>query len=117
MGTSNATPQSDSPRTLPPPLDNQSHVVQFYLEDRPLIEELSRLIGTALVSGDSAIVVATEAHRDALAAELKTRGLNISKAVAEGRYVALDAHETLAHIIVDQMPDEERFCELLGGRI
>jgi PAS domain S-box-containing protein len=117
MGTSNATPQTDSSRTLPLSLDSQSHVVQFYLEDRPLIEELTRLIGIALVSGDSAIVVATEAHRDALAAELKARGMNISKAMAEGCYVALDAHETLAQIIVDQMPDEERFAELLGERI
>jgi PAS domain S-box-containing protein len=117
MSTSSATPRSNGPGSLPPSLDQRSHVVQFYRQDRLLIEELARLVGTALVSADSAIVVATEAHRNALASELKSRGLNITKAVAEGRYVALDAQETLAQFVVDHMPDEQRFFEVLGERI
>jgi PAS domain S-box-containing protein len=115
MSTGSATPRFNLSDSAYHSLD--CHVVQFYQEDHLLIEELASLIGTALVSGESAIVVATEVHRDALAAELKSRGLNISKATAEGRYLAFDARETLAQFIVDHMPDERRFCELLGRRI
>jgi PAS domain S-box-containing protein len=117
MSTSKAMPRSEMPRTSPLSLYQQTHVVQFYQEDQPLIEELTRLIGTALIGGDSAIVVATKAHRDALASELKARDLNISRAAAEGRYVALDAAKTLQQITIGQMPDPDLFSGLIGGRI
>jgi PAS domain S-box-containing protein len=102
---------------LPLSLDHPTHAVQFYQEDRPLIEELTALIGTALVNGDTAIVVGTQAHRDALARELTARDLNIERATAEGRYVTLDAAETLSHLMVDGMPDSGRFERLIGGTI
>jgi hypothetical protein len=50
--------------------DSHGHVVQFYSEDRSLIETLGHFIGSALEAGDAAIVVATEAHRQGLAEEL-----------------------------------------------
>lgn len=102
---------------LPQSIDHSVHSVQFYQEDRALIEELSRLIGTALVSGDSVVVVATKLHLDALARELAARDLHLAKAAAEGRYVALDAAETLSQFMVDRRPDPEHFTELLGGTI
>ena len=93
------------------------HVVQFYQEDRALIEELTRLIGTALITRDAAIVVATEAHRYALVHELNGRDVNIDRAQAEGRFISLDAAETLSRIMIGEMPDPERFSELMGGTI
>jgi PAS domain S-box-containing protein len=56
-------------------------------------------------------------HLHALARELMARDLNIKRAAAEGRYVPLDATETLSRIMIDQVPDPERFSELLGGTI
>src|SRR5580693_1036855 len=67
--------------------DSHGHVVQFYSEDRSLIETLGHFIGSALEAGDAVIVVATEAHRQGLAEELKTRGLDVSSAIEQGRYV------------------------------
>jgi PAS domain S-box-containing protein len=93
------------------------HVVQFYEQDRVLVAELGRLIGDALTSGDSAIVVATAAHRDGLARDLLARGLDVDTASAEGRYLSLDAEQTLSHILVDQMPDQDKFAKLLGDII
>lgn len=98
-------------------MGQQTHVVQFYQEDRLLIEELARLMGTALTSGEAAIVVATKAHRDELTSELRARDVDISKAAAEGRYVALDAAETLRQITIGQMPDPELFSALIGTAI
>ena len=45
---------------------HRGHAVQFYENDGFLIELLSRYVGSALVAGDSAIVVVTPRHREAL---------------------------------------------------
>jgi PAS domain S-box-containing protein len=94
-----------------------SHVVQFYAEDRLLIAELSSSVGTSLINGGAAIVIATEPHRKALARELKLRGLDVSKAFGEGRYISLDAPETLSQFMIDGMPDAARFEKVVGGTI
>jgi signal transduction histidine kinase len=95
--------------------DSHGHVVQFYSEDRSLIETLGRFIGSALEAGDAAIVVATKAHRDGLTQQLESRGLDVASAIEEGRYVPLDAAETMAEIMVDRWPDESRFANHIGG--
>ncbi len=101
-----------------PPLVNQSaHSVQFYFSDSILVDELARFIGTALVCGDAALVIATGPHREALARELKARDLDTSRALAEGRFVCLDAARTLVRIMRDQMPDPELFSDIVGGVI
>jgi signal transduction histidine kinase len=107
---------------LAPPLawgefDQRGHVAQFYAEDDFLIDSTSRFLGTALGAGDSALVVATPAHREGFARQLKLRGLDVASAVAQGRYVSLDAAETLSKLLQDGWPDAARFAELIGGWI
>jgi signal transduction histidine kinase len=96
---------------------NPSHVVQFYGDDGFLLDELSRFIGTALGAGEAALVIATKEHRDGLARKLKMWGLDTNWAVAQGRYVALDAAETLSKFMRDGWPDAARFAEVVGGLI
>jgi len=105
-----ATPQS-------PTHERRAHTVQFYSEDEVLLDEVSRFIGTALGAGDAAIVIATPAHREGLAQRLSQRGLDISRLASEGRFVALDAAETLSKITTYGFPDRSRFTELMGGQI
>jgi len=78
---------------------------------------LSRFVGSALEAGDASIVIATKVHRDGLARQLKARGLNITQSAAEGRYVSLDAAETLSKFMVEGWPDEARFTDLIGSVI
>jgi len=94
-----------------------AHVVQFYGDDGFLFDELSRFIGTALGAGEAALVIASKEHRDGLARRLKIWGLDTAWAMAQGRYVALDAAETLAKFMVDGWPDVARFAEVVGGLI
>lgn len=94
--------------------DHRAHVVQFYSEDRFLLDELTNFVGTALAAGSSAVVIATRGHRDILAAKLKEQGLDFEQVVAAGRYVALDASETLSQFMVGDLPDAARFSDLLG---
>jgi PAS domain S-box-containing protein len=107
---------------VPPPanwLDHErkGHTVEFYTEDSALIEGLSRFIGAALWAGDGAIVVASEPHRESLARALSARGLDTAEARLQGRYVVLDAAETLSKITKDGFPDEALFNAVIGSAI
>ena len=98
-------------------LNSPRHSVQFYEADAFLLNDLSRFVGSALGAGDIGIVIATKAHRDELARQLKARGLDVALATKQGRYVSLDASETLSKFMVDGRPDAERFTNLIGGVI
>ena len=91
-----------------------SHSVQFYRKDEFLVDELSRFLGSALGSGDAAIVIATKTHREQVSRLLKMRGLDVALATRQGRYVSLDAAETLARIVVGGWPDAARFITVIG---
>jgi signal transduction histidine kinase len=95
-------------------LDSCQHSVQFYADDAFLLEGLSRYVGGALGAGDAAVVIATRAHRDGLAELLTARGLDLGVATGQGRYVALDAAETLARFMRGGRPHPQRFAETIG---
>ena len=90
------------------------HEVQFYSDDTFLLDRLVRFITSALNTGDVAIVVATESHRDRLAQRLKSEGLDIDVAIKEGRYIPVDAVATLPLFMVNNTPDSVRFLEIMG---
>ncbi len=95
--------------------DHTGHSVQFYADDSFLLDGLSRFIGTALGAGDAAIVLATPAHREALERRLQGRGLSTAKSIRQGRYIVLDAAETLQKFIVEGFPDAARFTEVVSS--
>src|SRR6202035_4885651 len=97
------------------PDDRTGHSVQFYADDSFLLDDLSRFIGTALGAGDAAIVIATSAHRELLERRLQARGLSTAKSIRQGRYIVLDAAETLQKFMVEGFPDAVRFRELLSS--
>jgi len=90
------------------------HVTQFYEEDAFFLNAASEFIGAALRSADAGVVIATEAHRAELEERLRSAGLDLGAAGSEGRYIPLDAAETLASFMVDGMPDPERFTSVIG---
>jgi signal transduction histidine kinase/ActR/RegA family two-component response regulator len=95
-------------------MGDTDHFVQFYEADGFLLNSLSGFIGNAITSGDGAIVVATESHRKALDELLRANGIDVDGASFGGRYVLLDAAETLAQFMVDGAPDPERFHGVVG---
>jgi len=97
---------------------NQStHIVQFYSDDEVLIGDITQLIGNALLARDAVLVVATEAHRGQIEQSLKARGMDTASAAHEGRYVTLDAENTVAALLVDGTIDRDRFIDLIGTPI
>jgi signal transduction histidine kinase len=95
--------------------NHTGHSVQFYADDSFLLDGLSRFIGTALGAGDAAIVLATKAHREALDSRLQACGLATAKAIRQGRYIILDAAETLDKFMVEGFPDSTRFKDVMTG--
>jgi PAS domain S-box-containing protein len=89
----------------------------LYRESDSLVEALCDYIGPALAGGNTAIVVVTPRHRDALEHRLMARGMSTYKASQQGRYIALDASETLSKIMLDGMPDAAFFELTIGGII
>src|SRR5215472_4519648 len=97
--------------------DRLGHVIQLYNEDGPLLDLLSRFVESALTGNDAAVVIAVKAHAAGITERLAARGLDVPKAIREGRYVLLDAAETLAKFMVDGLQDARRFADLVGGTI
>ena len=95
----------------------RGHAVQFYPTDGHLLDLLTRFIGTTLVTGDAGIVIATKAHRDGLEKRLMARGLDVTVARRQRRYVALDAAATLRKFTRDGRPDLRLFRDVVGGTI
>jgi CheY-like chemotaxis protein len=93
------------------------HEVQFYSDDRVLLDRLVPFVTAALKAGNVAIVVATESHRDQLVQRLKTESLDVDVAIKEGRYIPVDAVGTLSRFMVSDTPDSTQFFEFAGGLI
>jgi hypothetical protein len=91
------------------------HEVQFYSDDECFLDGLTQFIGAALKAGNAAIVFATESHRDSLLPRLQAHGFDIRAAIEQGRYVALDAAETLSIFMVGGLPDPVRFSNAAGS--
>ena len=93
------------------------HDVGFYSDDARLLDDRTQFVGAALNAGNAAIVVATESHREGLLPRLQAHGLDIGTAIEQGRYVPLDAADTLSAFMREGMPDPVAFAKLLGSLI
>jgi PAS domain S-box-containing protein len=81
------------------------------------LEDLSRFVGAAILAGDSALVIATESHRDSIIERLSDRGLDLTRALSEGRFVSLDAAQVLESLMVGGVPSAELFRGVVGDLI
>jgi DNA-binding NarL/FixJ family response regulator len=87
------------------------HEVLMFSDDAILLDNVTRFIAAALKSGNAAIVVATQAHRDSLLRRLKAGGVDIDGALQQGTYISLDAADTLSTFMVHDWPHMVRFLE------
>ena len=93
------------------------HEAGFYSDDRWLLEDVTQFIGTALRAGNAAIVVATESHRNIFLRSLSAFGLDIGAVIGQGRYIAVDADETLSTLVLNGMPDPAQFMKAFDDLI
>jgi DNA-binding NarL/FixJ family response regulator len=93
------------------------HEAAFYSDDASFLEGFTQFVGVALSEGNAVIVVATESHRDSLLPRLQRYGLDITAAIEQGRYIPLDAADTLSTFMVNDSPDRTRFLEATADLI
>jgi signal transduction histidine kinase len=105
---------SDDPATFENSSEGErTHVVQFYEDDAFLCKALTDFAGAGLDAGETVIVVADEAHRQALEQQLRARGLDVESTARAGTLTMLDARETLSAFMVDGMPSWDPFAARL----
>lgn len=114
-------PPGHSPRLRAPAttVDGPAHhhLVEFYERDDLLADSVRAHIEPGLRGGETAILVATEAHRELFETALLSSGVDVGAARRTGRYQALDAGETLSKFMVDGAPDPTRFWTTIGGLV
>ncbi|HEX3426352.1 MAG TPA: MEDS domain-containing protein [Acidimicrobiales bacterium] len=93
------------------------HVVYFYDGDPDLVATVSHYLLEGLEAGETAVVVATGAHRDAFEQALTQAGVQVGQATASGRLVWLDAARALVQFTREGSVDGEGFDREIGGLV
>jgi DNA-binding NarL/FixJ family response regulator len=91
---------------------SRRHEVGFYWDDRSLLDGFTHFVGAALKNGNAAILIATQVHREKLLGRLQAYGLDVSVAIEQGRYIALDNAETVSTFMVNDLPDPAQFSKV-----
>jgi hypothetical protein len=89
------------------------HAVLFYSDGSELAGRVSEFLLEAIRAGGAAVVIATAAHRDSVAAALARAGADVAACRADGRYLALDAFETMDRFMVAGWPSAASFWQVI----
>src|SRR5437867_6982984 len=92
----------------------RGHVVKFYADDASFLAGFACFMEAALEAGNAVIVIATEPHRTSLIQRLQAHGADVVTATDQRRYIPLDAAETLATFMVNDVPDPYQFQKAVG---
>jgi PAS domain S-box-containing protein len=86
-----------------------NHFVQFYETDDFLADSVASFVSAGITSGEGAVIIATPAHRQAIAQRLAAQGVAVASVEARGQYISLDAAETLSSFMVGDCPAPSKF--------
>jgi len=90
------------------------HSVQFYETDSFLLDSVTSFLHEGIRSGDACIVVATQPHREKLAAQLLGHGLDVVNDGLGEQYYAFDAEETVSQLLIDDVIQPALFTGIVG---
>jgi hypothetical protein len=91
------------------------HLVHFYGHDEELAAGVGAYVVETIRAGGTAIVIATEAHRQLFTAQLDRAGLNPCPASAS--LLMLDAREAADALLIDGRIAPHRFDKLIGDLV
>ncbi len=93
------------------------HAAFFYLDERFLVRTLCDLAITSLQNGGAAVIMATDAHRRALARRLTECGADLPALRIQSRYAEVDVDEVLSGCMEGPKLNLHKLGLLLGGAI
>ncbi len=100
-----------------PTFHSGQHCVQFYETDSFLIDSVAAYLRAGIRSGEACIVIATAAHRQALAAKLLAHDLDVINDGLGEQYYSFDADELLSQFLIDDLPDPGLFANTVGETV
>ena len=89
------------------------HTLQFHMNDRFFLDEVSRFVGSALRSGELAVVVADETTRDGVAHRLRAQELDLGRLAARGQSVAHDSAKAVSRVMHGGYPARDVLTEMI----
>jgi hypothetical protein len=99
-------------------LEPERHLVHLYAPDgTSLVANVSRYLAEGVRRGEGVVVVATAEHADAFLRAMHDAGTDAAGAMREGRFIVLDARETLVAILVDGHPEWSRFHAVVDAKL
>ena len=90
----------------------REHFVQFYEQENMFLANLKNFVGAALKDDTPCIVVATSGHLRALRGMLQAEGLYEERTESQGKFVVLDAAQSLDRIMVADSPDRKALAKV-----
>ena len=97
---------------VPAPHD---HAVMFFDHDEDAVADVAAHVEEGLALGEHVVLVVTRPHREGIDAVLSGHGLDPDALRADGRLVTLDAADTLARFLVNDVPHPGLFHATIGG--
>jgi CheY-like chemotaxis protein len=94
--------------------DEQTHVVQFYTDDNFWRNNVGEFLCTTASEGKSVIVCATPPHVAAIHQRMHAHDIDVQQLEKLGRFITLDAADTLLKFMNSNLPDQRKFESLLG---
>src|ERR1041385_2716510 len=99
----------------PTPAGLPGHDVNFYRSDEALVASVVDFLAAGIRVGQPILVIATDAHRRAIADELRARRLDPEVLLAGRLAIWLDARQTLQQFMESGLPNRELFMATVGS--
>ena len=93
------------------------HIVRFCATDSEFTHRAGSYLRDALSQDGAAVAITTAPHRRAVGNWLADAGVDVAAARSEGRYLDLDARETLARFTTGGRPDRRLFQREAGALV
>jgi hypothetical protein len=97
------------------PVGRQLHAVRFYDNEVSLCRIVAGFLREGLALRQPGLIIATPEHIQGILADLRAREVDVNAAQASDELAVLDAAKITAEILVDGVPNREKFHAVLDA--
>jgi hypothetical protein len=95
----------------------RGHIVYPYTDEARVVDAVSLYAGSGLKKGEAVVLILSLLHCQGVEAKLKEEGFDVVALKQSGQFICADAARSLSSFMVNNMPDEARFRELIDPLI
>lgn len=94
-----------------------SHLVQFFDSQHETVSCVGRYAFAGLIGGEGIFIIGTEADNKTIEMTLARLEFDIEVAKKSKQLILLDAHATLAHLMLGKVVDRDLFFQYIGSLV